>query len=78
VRRFFQIRYNNKPVDQHLYSSLHEASGVLVRRRATECGVVELDTPAGAVVRRFTFDECEEIIRSSSGTYRSYRYRTIS
>jgi hypothetical protein len=68
VRRFFQIRYNNKPVDQCFYSTIAEASGVLVRRRATECEVVELDTPAGAVVRRFTFDECEEVVRNGSGT----------
>jgi hypothetical protein len=67
MRRFFQIRNNDQPVDQHLYSSMHEASGVLVRRHATECEVVELDNPAGAVIRRFTFAECKKILGTARG-----------
>ena len=62
MRRFFQIRNNNQPVDQRLHSSLHEASLVLVRKHGSPCGVVELDNPAGAVIRRFTFDECKKTL----------------
>jgi hypothetical protein len=46
MRWFFQIRNNKRPVDQHLYSSLHEASGVLVKKYGSHCEVVELDNPA--------------------------------
>ena len=62
MRRFFQIRNNNQPVDQRLYSSLHEASGVLVKKYTSPCEIVELDNPAGAVIRRFTFAECKKIL----------------
>jgi len=67
MRRFFQIRSNDKTVDQHFYSSLHEASRALVERNDFEAEIVELDTLGGAVVRRFTFSECQEILRYSSG-----------
>jgi hypothetical protein len=67
MRRFFQIHNNNQPVDQHLYSSLHEASGVLVRKYTPACEVVELDNPAGAIIRRFTFDECKKILGTARG-----------
>jgi hypothetical protein len=67
MRRFFQIRNDNHPVDQRLYSSLHEASGVLVRKYTSPCEVVELDNPAGAVIRRFTFDECKKILGRGRG-----------
>jgi hypothetical protein len=62
MRCFYQIRNNNRPVDQRLYSSLHEASSVLVRKYGSPCEVIELDNPAGAVIRRFTFVECEKIL----------------
>jgi hypothetical protein len=66
VRRFFQIRHNDTPVDSQLYSSLEGASRALVKRNDPEAQVVELDTPGGAVVRKFTFDDCQAILRSSS------------
>jgi hypothetical protein len=67
MRPFFQIRNNNRPVDQHLYPSLHEASGVLVRKYTSPCEVVELDNPGGAVIRRFTFAECKKILGTARG-----------
>jgi len=68
MRRFFQIRNNKRPVDQHLYSSLHEASGVLVKKYGSHCEVVELDNPAGAVIRRFTFVECKKVLGTARET----------
>ena len=66
MRRFFQIRSNDKIVDQHFYASLHEASRALVERNDPRAEIVELDTPGGAVVRKLTFSECEKILGSSS------------
>ncbi len=63
--RFFQVRDDDKSVGRQFYPSLVEASRALVQRNDTEAQVVELDTPGGAVVRRFTFSECKEILRSS-------------
>ena len=68
VGRFFQIRNDNKPVDQRVYPTLAEAAGVLVRQHASDCEVVELDNPAGAVVQRFTFAQCQKITRAVGGT----------
>jgi hypothetical protein len=68
MRRFFQIRNNNRTVDQHLYPSLHEASGVLVKKHGSPCEVVELDNPGGAVIRRFTFAECKKILETARET----------
>jgi hypothetical protein len=67
VRRFFQIRDNDKPVNQRLYATFAEAAGVLLRNHTSNCEVVELDTPGGAVVQRFTFGECEKIVRALRG-----------
>jgi hypothetical protein len=66
VRRFFQIRDNNTPVDGQLYLSPDGASRALVKRNDPEAQVVELDIPGGAVVRKFTFDDCQKVLRSSS------------
>ena len=63
LRRFFQIRNDNKPVNKRLYATLAEAAGVLVRNHTSDCEVVELDTPGGVVDQRITFVECEEIVR---------------
>ena len=68
MSRFFQIRNDNKPVDQRVYASLAEASAVLVRQHTSDCEVVELDNPAGAVVQRVTFAECEKILRAAGTT----------
>jgi hypothetical protein len=65
VRRFFQIRNSDKLRGDHLYSSLHEASRALVKQNDPKAHVVELDTPGGAVVQTFTFDDCQEILRLS-------------
>jgi hypothetical protein len=67
VTRFFQIRDNNKPVNQRLYSTFDEATAVLVKGYPSQCEVVELDTPGGAVVRRYTFAQCEEFVRTTGG-----------
>jgi hypothetical protein len=67
VRRFFQIRESDKPTNQRVYSTLEGAADVLVRNHTSDCEVVELDTPAGVVVRRFTFAQCQEIVRTTRG-----------
>jgi hypothetical protein len=67
VKPFFQIRNNNNPVDQRLYSTIAEAVAAVLKRNDPNCEVVQLDTPAGAVVRRFTFVECEKIPISKRG-----------
>ena len=67
VRRFFQIRNGNTPVNKRLYATLAEAAGVLVRNHTSDCEVVELDTPGGDVAERITFTECEEIVRAIRG-----------
>jgi len=49
-----------------MYTSLNRAAEVLVKDDRPRAHVVELDTPSGAVVREFTRQDCEEIVRSAS------------
>jgi membrane-bound ClpP family serine protease len=63
--RYFQLRAEGKR-DPELYTSLNRAAEVLVRDTRPTAHVVELDTPGGAVVREFTRQDCEELVRSAS------------
>jgi hypothetical protein len=49
-------------LDGKLYSSVLESSRALVKLNNATAELVELETPGGAVVRRFTFEECESIV----------------
>ena len=63
--RYFQLRAEGKR-DPELYTSLNRAAEVLVRDTRPTAHVVELDTPGGIVVREFTRQDCEEIVRLAS------------
>ena len=63
--RYFQLRADGKR-DAELYTSLTRAAEVLVKDNRSTAHVVELDTPGGAVVREFTLQDCEKIVRSVS------------
>lgn len=58
----FQIRNDDQPLDGKLYSSVLESSRALVKLNNATAELVELETPGGAVVRRFTLEECESIV----------------
>ena len=62
--RYFQLRADGKR-DAELYTSLTRAAEMLIRDNRPTANVVELDSPGGAVVREFTRQECEEIVRSA-------------
>jgi hypothetical protein len=67
LRRYYQVRNNDKPVDHRVYPSINEAIRALAKLNNPQAEVVQLDTPpVGAVVRRFTFEECQSIVRSGS------------
>ncbi len=63
---YFQIRNNDKPVEQHIYSSLKQACRALVARNDADFHLVELDTPGGVVIRTLTLVECKAILLASS------------
>jgi hypothetical protein len=64
--RYYQLRTDDGRREPELYTSLDRAAEVLVRDNRPAAHVVELDTPGGAVVREFTRQDCEEIVRSAS------------
>jgi hypothetical protein len=64
--RYFQFRADDGRREPELYTSLAHAAEALVRDNRPTAHVVELDTPGGAVVREFTLQDCEEIVRSAS------------
>jgi hypothetical protein len=64
--RYFQLRTDDGRREPELYTSLNRAAEVLVKDDRPTAHVVELDTPGGAVVRDFTRQDCEEIVRSAS------------
>ena len=63
--RYFQLRSDGRR-KPGLYTSLDRAAEALVRDNRPTAHVVELDMPGGVVVREFTLQDCEEIIRSAS------------
>ena len=64
--RYFQLRGDDGAREPELYESLARAAEVLVGdSRCPTAHVVELDTPGGAVMREFTLDDCQEIVRSA-------------
>ena len=63
--RYFQLRADGKR-DSELYTSLTRAAEALMTDNRPTAHVVELDTPGGAVVREFTRQDCQEIVRSPS------------
>ena len=64
--RYFQLRADGGRRDSELYTALARAAEGLVRDNRPTAHVVELDTPGGAVVREFTRQDCQEIVRSAS------------
>ena len=64
--RYFQFRADDGRREPELYTSLAHAAEALVKDNRPTAHVVELDTPGGAVVRDFTLQDCEEIVRSAS------------
>ena len=63
--RYFQVRADGNR-DAELHTSLGRAAEVLVEDNRPTAHVVELDIPGGIVVREFTRQDCEEIVRSAS------------
>jgi hypothetical protein len=61
---YFQIRKNDKPVNGKRYATLHRACLALVDDARFKSEVVELDRQ-NAIVRRFNFDQCVEIVEST-------------
>ena len=64
--RYFQLRADDGKRDPALYTSLTRAAEVLVRDNRPTAHVVELDIPGGIVVREFSRQDCEKIVRSAS------------
>lgn len=62
--RYFQLRADDGKRDSALYTSLERAAEVLVEDNRATAHVVELDIPGGIVVREFTRQDCEKIVRS--------------
>ena len=64
--RYFQVRSDGRR-DPELYTSLDRAAEALVRdnRHRPTAHVVELDIPGGVVVREFTRQDCQKIVRSA-------------
>ena len=63
--RYFQLRGDGRR-DPELYTSLDRAAEALVGDNRPTAHVVELDIPGGAVVREFTRQDCQKIIRLAS------------
>jgi hypothetical protein len=61
--RYFQLRADDGRREPELYTSLARAAEALVKDHRPTAHVVELDTPGGAVVREFMYNECQEIVR---------------
>ena len=64
--RYFQLRADDGKREPALYTSLARAAEVLVGDNRPTAQVVELDIPGGIVVREFTLQDCQEIVRSAS------------